>query len=393
LRLVRTIEGSTELFVPRASLEERVPPTTPVFFNPLASTNRDVSVVVTEAAGGNTLCDALTGVGPRGVRIANEVSRKIDVTLVDFNSESLKVARRSAKENGVVDSCRFVGAEARSFLYSRYGRGEKFDFVDIDPFGTPIPFMQAALAAVSDRGIVSLTATDTAVLCGVHRETCLRRYGARPLNNYFHHETAVRILLNALRRQAASLDLGVEPVLEHSTKHYIRVFARVKVGPSRAEVSMRNEGYVKWCPKCNETAKSEQPTWACRACGSEAKCAGPLWVGKVIDARLVDRALQDAQGRKFKEASRILASLRRVDDFPPWGFSPEQICSSLGVPSVPDEDVAEALKDAGFESLRQPFEKTGLKTDAGYADAVRAVALVSESRGNEVKETRLHGLR
>ena len=379
--------------MPRASLEERVPPTTPVFFNPLASTNRDVSVLVTEAAGGNTLCDALAGVGPRGVRIANELTGRMEVTLVDFNGESLKVARRNARANCVADYCRFVEAEASSFLHSRYGRGEKFDFVDIDPFGTPVPFMQAALTAVSDGGIVSLTATDTAVLCGVHREACLRRYGADPLNNHFHHETAVRILLNALRRQAASLDLGVEPVLEHSTRHYIRVFARVRGGPSRADVSIMNEGYVEWCPKCNVVTKSERPVWTCTACGSVVKCAGPLWAGRLTDPGLVDHALEDALGRKFKEASRILASLRRVDDFPPWSFSMEQICSTLGVPSVPDEKVAEALKDAGYGSLRQPFEKTGLKTDAGYADVVRAVALVSESRGNEVEESDFHNLR
>jgi tRNA G26 N,N-dimethylase Trm1 len=107
----------------------------------------------------------------------------------------------------------------------------------------------------------------------------------------------------------------------------------------------------------------------------------------------MDRALEDVRGRKFKEASRIFALLRRVDDFPPWSFSTEQICSSLGVPSVPDDKVVEALKDAGFESSRQPFEKTGLKTDAGYADVIRAVALVSESRGNEVEETKFRNLR
>jgi tRNA (guanine26-N2/guanine27-N2)-dimethyltransferase len=383
LRLVQTTEGSTKLLVPRASLEELVPPTFPVFFNPAAATNRDISVAVASVAEGTTFCDALAGVGSRGLRVAKEVARRIEVTMVDFNGESLEVARRSARANGVLGRCRFVEAEAGSFLSSRYGRVEKFDFVDVDPFGTPVRFMQGALTAASDRGMVSLTATDTAVLCGVHREVCRRRYGADPLNNHFHHETAVRILLNSLRRQAASLDIGLEPVLAHSTKHYVRVYVLMRVGPSKADAAMENEGYVTWCPKCSHSESLTQPVLACAACGSKVRCAGPLWTGRLTNVGVLGRALENARRRKFKEASRILSSLARVDDFPPWSFSMEQICSSLGVPSVPDEKVAKALKDAGFASSRQPFEKTGLKTDAGYADVVRAVALVSGSRKRE----------
>lgn len=377
MRLVQTTEGSTKLFVPKASLEEEVPPTAPVFFNPLASTNRDVSVAVTASAGGSTFCDALAGVGSRGVRVANEVTREMEVVLVDFNGESLKVARRSAKANGVTDSCQFVKSEAGAFLHSRYRREEKFGFVDVDPFGTPVRFLQAALTAVSDGGIVSFTATDTAVLCGVHVDVCLRRYGANPLNNHFHHETAVRILLNALRRQAAAIDLGLAPLLAHSTRHYVRVYAKVEVGPSRADASMKSEGYVRWCPKCSHVEGAVQPGWTCTACGSKAKCAGPMWTGKLTDPLLVGRALEEARKRKFREATRILCSLMAVDDFPPWSFSMERICSSLRIPSVPDEKVAEALKSSGFRSSRQPFEKTGLKTDARYSDVVRAVTLAA----------------
>jgi tRNA (guanine26-N2/guanine27-N2)-dimethyltransferase len=380
MRLVRTTEGGTELFVTRGSLEDPVPPTAPVFFNPAAATNRDISVAVTSAARGRTFCDALAGVGARGVRVANESTRRVDVTLVDFNWESLKVAKMSARANKVLGKCRFVKSEACSFLNSRYGRIEKYDFVDVDPFGTPVRFMQGALAAVSDGGIVSLTATDTAVLCGVHRDVCRRRYGAEPLNNYFHHETATRILLNSFRRQAASIDLGVEPVLAHSTKHYIRVYARVMAGPSKADASLRNERYIKWCPKCHHSEVSETPAETCATCGGKAKCAGPLWVGGLTDSPLVRRTLKEARRRRFREAERILASLGDVDRFPPWSFSIEQICSSLGVPSVPESEVAEALGSAGFACARQPLEKTGIKTKASYREVVNAVALVSGAR-------------
>ncbi len=133
MKTVETVEGSTRLIVPKVSLERAEPPTTPAFFNPAASTNRDISVALTEASTGTTFCDSLAGVGSRGIRIAHEVSRRMNVTLVDFNTLSLRLARRSALLNNVGRKCKVVEAETNSFLYSRFRRNEKFDFVDIDP--------------------------------------------------------------------------------------------------------------------------------------------------------------------------------------------------------------------------------------------------------------------
>ncbi|TLY15508.1 MAG: tRNA (guanine-N1)-methyltransferase, partial [Thaumarchaeota archaeon] len=105
--LRRIVEGRTTLFVPTASLTRSEPPTTPFFFNPAASINRDISVAMTEAvSGGGTFCDSLAGVGARGVRVANELSRRMNVTMVDFNPSALRVAERSARANSL--RCDFV---------------------------------------------------------------------------------------------------------------------------------------------------------------------------------------------------------------------------------------------------------------------------------------------
>jgi tRNA (guanine26-N2/guanine27-N2)-dimethyltransferase len=376
LRSSRFREGRTELFVPEASLGP-IPLTSPVFFNPAASINRDVSVATVDASEGGSFCDALAGVGARGVRVAKEVRRKTEVTLVDFNRESLALGRKSARLNGVLARCEFVAAEANSYLYSRYGRDEKFDFVDVDPFGTPVPFLQAALRSTKDGGIASITATDTAVLCGVHREVALRRYGGLPLNNHFHHETGIRLLLNAIGREAASLDLGVSPVAAHSTRHYIRVFVRVEAGPSKAEATRKQEGYVVWCPMCGNVSAEQAARAYCPECGSKVKSAGPLWLGNVTDQTLVAKARASAEKAGMRAAASILATLKGVDGLPQWSFSIERICSALGVATVPESAVVEALSGAGFAWARQPFEKTGIKTDGRYQDVVKAVRVAA----------------
>ncbi len=100
-------------------------------------------------------------------------------------------------------------------------------------------------------------------------------------------------------------------------------------------------------------------------------------MGKVTDAGLVRAALEDSRRRGFRDSSKILAGLGRVDEFPPWSYSMEGICSALGIASVPDEKVAEALRSVGFASSRQPFEKTGIKSRASYEEVVKAVRAAS----------------
>ena len=40
----------------------------------------------------------------------------------------------------------------------------KFDCVDIDPYGSPSPFIDAAVQCVSDGGLLMITATDMVLL-------------------------------------------------------------------------------------------------------------------------------------------------------------------------------------------------------------------------------------
>src|SRR5271169_4726589 len=114
-KLALTREGSTELFVPAESLRAKDPKTFPAFFNPAARVNRDVSVAVARATRPGTFLDALAGTGARGVRIANEVSENVEVTLVEFNETSLAIARKNAKMNGVASRCAMVHEESNAY--------------------------------------------------------------------------------------------------------------------------------------------------------------------------------------------------------------------------------------------------------------------------------------
>jgi tRNA (guanine26-N2/guanine27-N2)-dimethyltransferase len=375
--LASTKEGRTDLYVPRRSLVAKAPATHPVFFNPAAKTNRDVSVAVAAATRPRTYLDALAGIGARGVRVANESGQEVQVTLVDFNVASLAVARRNVKRNGVGERCTVVHSEANRFLVSRFEKREKFDSIDVDPFGTPAPFAQAATVAAADGCVVSMTATDAAVLCGVYPDVSRRRYGASAVRSDFVHETGLRILLGFAARMGGVNDIGVEPVAAHSTLHYLRVFFRVRRGAARADESARSLGYVTQCNECGARSSGALGLERCPACAKRVRSAGPLWTGRMVDEEVVAMAAKRSETEGWKEAAEALGSLRGLDRYPPYSYSPERVCSRLRIPSVPTRGALEALASLGFAASKSPFEQMGIKTDAAYADFVSALQAAS----------------
>ncbi len=79
-----------------------------------------------------------------------------------------------------------------------------YDAVDLDPYGCPSQLLDGAVQAVADGGLLLVTATDMAVLCGNNAEACWGKYGSYPLHKPYCHEQALRILL-------ACIEVGAEP--------------------------------------------------------------------------------------------------------------------------------------------------------------------------------------
>jgi len=98
--LQEIIEGNTKLIVPKKSITDKVPPKEPAFFNPKAKLNRDFSILAYAAflkkfQGPKIFLEGLSGIGARGLRVANEL--KIDNLVInDLNPSALKMAEYSA---------------------------------------------------------------------------------------------------------------------------------------------------------------------------------------------------------------------------------------------------------------------------------------------------------
>ena len=104
----------------------------------------------------------------------------------------------------------------------------QYDVIDLDPYGSAAPFMDAAMQSVVSGGLLAVTCTDMAALGGSHPETCYGRYGAFPIQRSgYLQELALRILLYHMSVVAARYGRCIRPVLSVGMAFYCRVFVEV----------------------------------------------------------------------------------------------------------------------------------------------------------------------
>jgi tRNA (guanine26-N2/guanine27-N2)-dimethyltransferase len=363
---VRTVEGRTTFLVPQSSLTEKVPPKTPAFFNPAARLNRDLSVIAYRAfapsLGRKTFADSFTGTGARALRVAVEVPEVEQVYGNDVNPIAIEAAREAAKINSIDGRCHFSIDEVCKFLMHGDVEDERFGIVDLDPFGTPAKHIDCVLRAVLDGGLVSITATDTAVLCGVYPEVCLRRYYGRPLNNSYGNETAIRLLLSLIALTASRLELSIKPVFVHATMHYMRVYASVSVSSSEANNVYKSIGYTLHCFNCGHRFRAKEYAHVkCELCGSAMRTGGQLWTGPFHDREFVKKMLGYDPDRQCK---KVLDAATEEASEIPYYFRADEISAKLRTNPHSVQKIIEKLQSAGFVASKASLNTGAFKTDA-----------------------------
>jgi tRNA (guanine26-N2/guanine27-N2)-dimethyltransferase len=375
-------EGEVELVVPRleafvASPSEYAPSKAPVFYNPAMELNRDLAVLALQTyqkirGEEIVVCEPLAGCGIRGIRYAKEVKGVKKVLMSDLNPKAVKLARFNAEINGLSKQVSIEKEDANLVLSVHAAPRKRFGFIDIDPFGSPAPYLDSAVRALRDKGMLALTATDLAPLCGVHSKACMRKYGGKPLRTEYCHELAVRLLAACLARNAAKHDIGIRIVFSHSTDHYIRLYATAEYGAKKADKTLRNLGYVVHCFRCFHREVITQDSLfgfplECRECGMKLETAGSLWIGEIVDKAFCGLMMEEANRRRFKQHKRILKLLSTIYDeaeLPPTYFVVDKICGRLKINVPPLEKVVRFLKSRRFKAGKTHFNSRGVKTDA-----------------------------
>lgn len=323
-------EGKATCYVPR---EKKISKDLPTFYNPLMEYNRTITIALLKATKRKSMLIALPleGTGIRAMRLCKELPinavQRIDIN--DHNPTAKKIIRKNQTENNIAkETIHIFCKDANEFLINQQ---TGYDYIDIDPFGSPNPFLNSAITRLKRDGILAVTATDTASLCGTNTYPCLRKYWAHPLHTEEMHEVGLRILIRKIQLIAMQYDRALHPILSYSKDHYMRVFL---TGTKSKEA-------------CNAIIKQH----------ATYKGAGPLWTGKLYDKKILS-AIQETD--TFTETLKNELDILGFYELPTI-YGKEKIPKGK-----PIQEIITALTKKKYKAARTHFALQGIKTDAPY---------------------------
>jgi tRNA (guanine26-N2/guanine27-N2)-dimethyltransferase len=377
-------EGLAVLLVPklemyRQSPNEYVPSRAPVFYNPLMKENRDLAIaflrqIRKEANEKIFFGEPLTGTGVRGIRAVLEAGVE-HAWINDISKLATNITKVNVQRNKVENFITIENMEANIFNLSH---NSEFDFLDLDPFGSPSPYLESSIRAVRNGGILAVTATDTATLCGVYPDKAKARYGGRSLKTVFPKEFAARLLIYGIVSVAARIGVGAKPLLSYASRNYVRIYCRLKRGNREAAKAMAETGHILYCKYCfnreglRASKFHEMINLSCKICGRKMDLAGPIWIGQHSDpsiARLIlnqtDKSLMDP---KITKILRLLS----LEDTETIGSYPIPKISQYCRRSPPSKRLLlSRLKTAGIEACEASFEENAIKTRVSINQIVK----------------------
>lgn len=342
------------------------------------------------------ILEGLAASGLRAIRYALEVDGVSRIDANDIDPKSAQAIRRSVAFNAglAADRVSTTQSDARVLMIQRAGA---YDAVDLDPYGSPCQLMDSAVQAVSEGGMLMVTATDMAVLCGNHGEACWSKYGSYPLHRPYCHEQALRILLASIQSHAARHKRIIVPMLSLSIDFYVRVFVRVYTSPKDVKDSATKLTYIYQSSNCDsfycqpvgrKEERNNQPRHMpgrgpcvperCPETGSNFIVGGPFWSAPIHDTAFVQGVLQEIEDGEYQAQAKLRSlltlALEELADVPLY-YNLHDLAKLLKTQAPPQDTFRSALVNAGYRVSSTHANPLAVKTDAPPAvvwDVMRA---------------------
>ncbi|KAI0106246.1 S-adenosyl-L-methionine-dependent methyltransferase [Nemania sp. FL0031] len=385
-----------------------------------------------------TILDALSATGLRALRYAQELPFVTSVTANDLTPSAVEAIRRNAQHNGIESKIVANLGDARAHMYSmladevtrdhertKYGKntkhkGKRYNVIDLDPYGTAAPFLDAAVNAVrDDGGLLCMTCTDSGVWASNgYPEKAYALYGGVPVKGFYSHEVGLRLILHAVATSAARYGLAIEPLLSLSIDYYVRIFVKIRKSPSEVKFLAGktmiayncDHGCGAWETQLlarnkktmNKSGKSSfykhgaslGPTAGtnCQHCDSKMHLCGPMYAGPLHSPDFIKKILDDLPnapdeiyGTKPRIEGMLYTALEeslpppedispanKDDEFAalepyPFYFHPTNLAGALHC-VCPDEDSFRgALRHLGYEVTRSHCKAGSMRTNASWS--------------------------
>lgn len=374
---------------------------------------------------GMRILEGLSATGLRSIRYAKEITDGVGVDKIianDLETHAVNAIRANLNFNGMKDGEKVLANEGDATLYMYNHRTEEgsahdhtrirkfipkefrdfnlksepFDVVDLDPYGSPSPFLDAAVQCVRDGGLLAVTATDLSTLCGKTTDMCFPRYRAQPIRvARFPHEFAIRILLGFIETTANQYGRHIVPILSVHMDFYIRVFVRVHSNKGEAKLAPTKLSYAAHSRACDnfflqplatDTTKNNNISVRpadltlpskCPETGAAMVMGGPIWSDPIHNFEFVNalraRFASDYKpegefdARKLGAAEMVHALVANVaDEVPnaPLHYTLSAMCRAVHCENPSMDIFQSAIINAGYKVSKTHSSADHVKTDA-----------------------------
>jgi tRNA (guanine26-N2/guanine27-N2)-dimethyltransferase len=334
-------EGQAQIAI---DLHKKISKEMPVFYNPVMKFNRDISVLLLNCVGKKNIQigSPLAGSGVREIRFIKELNKGVikSISVNDISDKAVNAIKKNLSLNKIKSkNVKVFNADANLFMLNSSG----FDYIDIDPFGSPNAFLDSAIRRISREGILAVTATDTAALTGTYVNPCKRKYWAVPLRSYMMHEVGLRILIRKIQLVGAQYDKALIPIFSYYCEHYFRIFFRCEKSKEIVDSVIEQHGMF--------------------------QDAGPIWLGKLWDEKLVELMERES---KFNENNRVLRIIKEESKIHTVGFyDVTELASKYKLKVLPKlKDIVEKVKKKGFLCSETHFRENSIRSNISEKELV-----------------------
>jgi tRNA (guanine26-N2/guanine27-N2)-dimethyltransferase len=320
-----------------------------VFYNPAMALDRDLGVAFARAwrrldPTPKRGWEMLAATGIRGLRLLHESGRFQSMLSTERNGAAYAVLRENvARYAG-------EGATAANRDAREVPEGAPFDYVDLDPYGSPLPFLAPAIHAVKDGGVLGVTATDMMVLAGVEPGAAERKYGSRPLRGRLAPEAGLRILLASVARRARESRRRMVPWLAYVLDHHVRAYVQFIAADSEIADPIRKIDPEDW-----DGPRLPRPgPW------------GPFWLGPLLNAPLVATLEPPTEPADAPGVQRWIETWgQETLADRPFYYESNELARTLGLSQPPPVGaLASALRARGFAVARTQVRTGAFRTTA-----------------------------
>ncbi len=340
-----------------------------LFYNPRGIVSRELGVallrVEKQLKGDIKVLECMAGIGFRTVRYYKEAGIN-NIWANEANEEAIEVLKENLKLNNITDII-ITNKEAKKVLLENALNENRFDFIDLDSFGSPSEFAFSVIMALKIEGMVYLTSTDGFTLCGLKQTASIRNYGVHTINSKFCHELGMRVVISQFMKCAGNLNMHFEPVISLYDGYAWRIALRLKKGVENANFD--KFGYILYNPQTKEYKLFEN-----NKIEGDGLICGPIYLGSLYNKEYVVKLIENSSD--LENLRKFLEKIIKEEEIPLY-YDYQELCDIISLSPPPRRRIIKALKKKGYLASETHINPYGIKTNAPYEVLIDVIKSLS----------------